>query len=55
MTGITPIFTNSQRIQAIELSENNFNNFPWEYFDNTKFHELEFVNVNFNPNMVIPE
>ena len=39
----------------LDLSENNLAKFPWAYFDKNSFYELEYVNVNFNPSMEIPE
>jgi hypothetical protein len=54
-TGVIPILEEAQGLEGLELSENNFSVFPWGYFDPNRFPVLEFVNVNFNPSVSVPE
>lgn len=54
-TGPIPIFTEAQRLEGLEFSENNLSVFPWAYFDPNSFPLLEYINVNFNPEIVVPE
>ena len=38
------------------MSGNNLNDeFPWAYFASDSFQKLEFINVNFNPFVEVPE
>jgi Leucine-rich repeat (LRR) protein len=55
MTGNIPIFLAAQKIEGIDLNNNQFQRWPEEYFATDSFRHLEFINVNFNPLIVIPE
>jgi hypothetical protein len=55
LAGYVLILDAAERLEGLELSDNNLSRFPKEYFSEDRFHKLEFVNVNFNSEIVMPE
>ena len=55
MTGLIPILWGAQKLEGLDLTNNNLQKFPWEYFAESKFQKLEFINVNRNPYVEMPE
>ena len=50
-----PLFNSSVRLEGIDLSNNNLKTFPYAYFEPDTFRRLEFVNINGNPQLKMPE
>lgn len=55
-TGRIPIFEAAQEIKGLEFSDNLFSgSYPIEYFAKDRFKKLEYINANFNAEVVVPE
>ena len=51
-----PILVNAQNLRGIDFSANEFEGpFPYEYFSETQFQLLEYVAVNFNKGVKVPD
>ena len=56
LSGTIPVLSSAQKLEGFDLSGNNLNDeFPWAYFAADSFQKLEFMNVNFNPFVAVPE
>jgi len=55
-TGQIPIFEAAQDLKGVDFSDNMFSGaYPMEYFDKTRWKKLEFINANFNQEIIVPE
>ena len=55
-TGQIPIFEAAQDLKGVDFSDNMFSGaYPREYFDKTRWKKLEFINANFNQEIIVPE
>ena len=55
-TGTIPVLRGAQKLEGIDFGSNTLaDDFPWAYFAEDSFQKLEFINVNFNPKVKVPE
>ena len=45
----------AQRLEALDFTGNSLSRWPEEYFSSENFDRLEYINVNFNLDIIMPE